>query len=211
MTINFMPGMCSSSLFVTRTASSLRSSPVSTMKGRNLSLQALNTSAAATLESTPPLTAPMTYFLVPSLLKIESTCTCAKSCMFQLPSQPQRSTTKLRMSLPPQGVCVTSGWNCTPHIFRASFPAAAYSQLSVCAMVLKPAGTRVTLSPWLIHTCTVASMSLNRGLPPPHGFFAGDAPAAKPSLLTKSCALPNSRFTPGSTCPPSVWQISCKP
>mmetsp|Transcript_14947 Transcript_14947/g.37624 ORF Transcript_14947/g.37624 Transcript_14947/m.37624 type:complete len:218 (-) Transcript_14947:750-1403(-) len=90
MTMSWRPSMWLSSLSFACFASSRRSRPVSTMKGLNRLPMELCTSAAATEESTPPLTAPTTY-LSPILLKIESTCTLAKSCMFQVPAHPQRS------------------------------------------------------------------------------------------------------------------------
>mmetsp|Transcript_22675 Transcript_22675/g.61861 ORF Transcript_22675/g.61861 Transcript_22675/m.61861 type:complete len:204 (-) Transcript_22675:367-978(-) len=203
--------MCSSSRFFTSTASPLRRSPVSTRNGRKRLPIALCTRAAATLESTPPLTAPTTV-PSPSLPKIRSTWSCAKSCMFQEPAQPQMLSTKFLMIWAPQGVCVTSGWNCTPHILRAWLSTAANSQLDVYAICTKVSGSLVTLSPWLIQTFDASSavMPLKRALAP-RAFFASLSPGAARSVRMVSSALPNSRLVPDSTLPPWVWHISCRP
>mmetsp|Transcript_43197 Transcript_43197/g.123110 ORF Transcript_43197/g.123110 Transcript_43197/m.123110 type:complete len:211 (-) Transcript_43197:329-961(-) len=210
MTLSSMPSMCFSSRSLQSAASSLRSRPVSTRKGRKRLPMALCTRAAATLESTPPLTAPTTW-PSPSLPSMLSTCSLAKSCMFQLPLQPQSLSTKFCTSWPPQGVCVTSGWNCTPHIRRSRLSTAANSQLGVCAICSKPAGSCVTLSPWLIQTLTASPSTPSKSREGPRARFPSEAPPSARSPRTVTSAWPNSRFWPGSTLPPKLWHISWSP
>ncbi len=69
--------------------------------------------------------------------------------------QPQMSTTKRRSMASPEAVCVTSGWNCTPYQRRASSPMAMIGTPSVRAVTLKPSGSTVTRSPWLIQTSSL--------------------------------------------------------
>ena len=55
--------------------------------------------------------------------------------------------TKLASRVVPQVVWNTSGWNCTPQISRPSTRKAAQATLSVEAMMRKPSGSRVMVSP----------------------------------------------------------------
>src|SRR5450759_4150780 len=66
-------------------------------------------------------------------------------------SQAQMRKRKLRIISLPCGVCVTSGWNCSPTI-PCALAIAATGLLSVQASTLKPSGSWSTLSPWLIQT-----------------------------------------------------------
>ena len=75
------------------------------------------------------------------------------SAIVQSPAQPQTWRTKLASSLPPSGVCTTSGWNI--RLNRASRPRRWRSRKgapSELATTWKPRRKRSTRSPWLIHT-----------------------------------------------------------
>jgi len=113
---------------------------------------ALSSSAAQTDESTPPERAH----------KTRASPICSLSCSTdsamnedgrQSPVHPQTFTRKFRSTVCPRGVCMTSGWNCTPYILRFGSAMAAQVECSVRASTEKPGGTWVTRSPWLIHTC----------------------------------------------------------
>ena len=72
--------------------------------------------------------------------------------MVQSPAQPAMVCTKLASSAAPFGVCTTSGWNCTPYSRRESSAMAANGAPVEMPTARKPGGSRVTRSPWLIHT-----------------------------------------------------------
>ena len=75
---------------------------------------------------------------------------------------------------------------------------AAKGAFSEVAMTLKPGGSLVTRSPWLIQTCF-----LSPGCHTPSNRAEGD--------LTSSSARPNSRWWPASTEPPSSLAMVCSP
>ena len=73
---------------------------------------ALEISAAATEESTPP-ESPSSTRPSPTVLWIDATASRTKADIVQSPRQPQMSSTKLRSTRCPSSLWVTSGWNCT--------------------------------------------------------------------------------------------------
>ncbi len=86
---------------------------------------ALCTSAAATDESTPPLTAASTRSL-PTCFRMRPTA----SSMIEPGVQSGLRLADIDGKMPdqlraPLGVCRTSGWNCTPKYFRCMSPIAA--------------------------------------------------------------------------------------
>jgi hypothetical protein len=58
----------------------------------------------------------------------------------------------------PYGVWTTSGWYCTPQIFRSGASMTAIGASGVPAVATNPGGTSVTASKWLIHTSCSAGM-----------------------------------------------------
>ena len=65
-------------------------------------------------------------------------------------------------------------------------------------ITLKPGGSRVTRSPWLIHTVSLAPLSQKPS-------NSADGP------VTSRSARPNSRWCPPSTPPPSCATMVCSP
>mmetsp|Transcript_69985 Transcript_69985/g.137585 ORF Transcript_69985/g.137585 Transcript_69985/m.137585 type:complete len:238 (+) Transcript_69985:571-1284(+) len=190
--------------------SSLRRHPLSTRIAWKRFPMALCMSTAATVESTPPDTAPITCPLGPTVTRTCSMKRSASSVMFHVVGAWHTPTTKLASTSLPRGECVTSGWNCRPYIFFSLFPMAAKGHASVTAATWKPSGRVVTLSPWLIHICSPSSADpcskspANNSPPPP------PAPAAA-FVGGLSMAFPNSRVVEGETLPPNVCVISCMP
>ena len=71
------------------------------------------TSAAVTVESTPPESAQITR-LVPTRWRTRGTQASTKLSIVQSARAPATRSTKLRRISLPSMLCVTSGWNCTP-------------------------------------------------------------------------------------------------
>mmetsp|Transcript_2865 Transcript_2865/g.8722 ORF Transcript_2865/g.8722 Transcript_2865/m.8722 type:complete len:283 (+) Transcript_2865:231-1079(+) len=95
----------------TSSDSSMRSSPLSTSTAWKRSPMARVMSTLATVESTPPLTAPTTCPSGPTCSWMARIASATTLPMVQSVEQPQMPTTKLRKMAVPLGVCVTSGWN----------------------------------------------------------------------------------------------------
>mmetsp|Transcript_46688 Transcript_46688/g.130221 ORF Transcript_46688/g.130221 Transcript_46688/m.130221 type:complete len:229 (+) Transcript_46688:919-1605(+) len=184
-------------------ASLRRRHPLSTRMAWKRSPIARCMRTAATVESTPPDTAPMTWPSGPTVSRTAVMKRSARSFMFQSCGALQIPTTKfLRMSLP-RGEWVTSGWNWRPNILRDRLAIAAFSQPEfVAPMQVNPSGRRVTLSPCDIHIWNSSSR-------PPSSASAPAAPSSESTRCTM--ALPNSRFSPGATSPPKVCVSSCMP
>ena len=117
---------------------------------------ALCTSAAATDESTPPLTAARTRS-PPTCARMRATLSSMMEAGVQSGAQPQISTAKCLSSSAPLGVCLTSGWNCTAKYLRVKSPMAAMGLLPDFARATNPAGMRVIRSPCDIQTLEMAS------------------------------------------------------
>ncbi len=127
-----------------------------------------------------------------------STAASTNEGMDQSAATPAASRKFLRTVFP-WGVWATSGWNWTAKSFRTGSAIAATGQLSVVARLVKPGGGLSTVSPWLIHTVTSPSAS-------------GSTPRSSPSRLRiRSCALPYSRRSAGTTWPPMRKPIACMP
>mmetsp|Transcript_20478 Transcript_20478/g.72414 ORF Transcript_20478/g.72414 Transcript_20478/m.72414 type:complete len:232 (+) Transcript_20478:382-1077(+) len=90
-------------------ASSCRSSPLSTITAWKRSPMARLSSTAATVESTPPDTAPSTLPSGPTTLRIASTSRSRNDAMFHVCGHLHMPSTKLESSVRPQGVWLTSG------------------------------------------------------------------------------------------------------
>ncbi len=75
-----------------------------------------------------------------------------KAAIVQSLRRPATLCTKLEMSFAPSGVCTTSGWNMVVKMRRFSSVAMANGAFSLVAFTVKPSGSFVTRSPWLIHT-----------------------------------------------------------
>ena len=152
------------------------------------------TSVAATAESTPPDSAQMTC-PSPTRSRISATLLSMKFGGVQVWRAPAISTTKLRSTSRPIGVCTTSGWNWMPYRLRDGSARPAYGVESVWAVARKPSGGRRIESPWLIQTGCSRSMPANN-------------PVASVRLTV---AGPYSRLADGTTSPPSSWAMSWSP
>mmetsp|Transcript_40208 Transcript_40208/g.87714 ORF Transcript_40208/g.87714 Transcript_40208/m.87714 type:complete len:208 (+) Transcript_40208:665-1288(+) len=152
MTFRFSPSISPVRRFSTSWHSSSLIMPVSIKNGWNCFPTALVSRAATTVESTPPLTAPITG-RSPTSFRIRTISSSANSSMFHAPSgSPATAQQKLRIILVPSSVCVTSGWNCTPINGLVSCAIAANSEFSDVAMAWNLSGRAVHLSPWDIQT-----------------------------------------------------------
>jgi hypothetical protein len=87
--------------------------PWSTKMQVSWSPMASCSSTAVTAESTPP-DSPQITRSKPTWRLMRWIASSLNDAMVQSPRQPQISSTKLPMSRAPSGVCMTSGWNCTP-------------------------------------------------------------------------------------------------
>ena len=146
----------------TWSASPERMRPVSTKTQVSWSPTALCTSAAATAESTPPLSAHSTRS-PPTWVRTAATCCSMMETCVHAGRQPHTSIRKWSKTSPPRSVCTTSGWNCSPKRRRSGSCMAATGPPGLVAVAAKPAGTAVMASPWLIHTFEVAGQSGHRG------------------------------------------------
>merc|ERR1719473_334291 len=93
---------------------------------------------------------------------ILSTSCVQKSCIFHSHFRPQMFLRKLPIICVPLGVCVTSGWNCTPYRSCRGSAHATHSELSEYAIEHIPGGSFVTLSPWLIQTSSLLDRPAKR-------------------------------------------------
>src|SRR3989344_8750551 len=137
--------------------------------------------AAATVESTPPLTAMMAF---PSIFLASVSATLRNFFTSHFPLQKPQIPAKFSRILEPFGVCPTSGWNCRPYM--RPFRKAAIFDSPLDAIVLNPFGRPETTSPWDIQHIPL----------PPN-------PENIASFETKSSANPYSPTPPFSTFPPS--------
>ena len=142
--------------------SSKRSTPLSTNTAWNRLPIARFRSTAATLLSTPPLTAPITWPSSPTSSRIRAIASFTNEPISQSAFAPQIPNTKFLSITRPWGVCVTSGWNWMPYITLSSLAIAACSAFEVAPMSKKPSGRADNLSPWLIHTWKGSSNPSNR-------------------------------------------------
>ncbi len=169
-----------------------RIKPVSTYTHVNCDPMARCTRAAATEESTPPLS-PQMARSPPTWERTAATWSSTIDDIVQFGRQPAMSTRNLRNNACPPTECTTSGWCCTPKIFRSMFSITAIGASGVAAVATNPAGSLRTASKWLIHTSL-------------------DSPIASGNkLLTAvrvSVARPYSPRPPRSTPPPSCWATS---
>lgn len=172
----------------TSSVSPVRSSPLSTKMPRNRSPTARWTSSAATAESTPPDTAPITRASGPTRSRTRCTSVSSTCSVVQRHATPQTVSAKWRSIRTPPFVCVTSGWNCSPYMRGPAM--AAHSQLAELAVTSNPGGSSATRSPCDIHTSCAPSV-----------------PRTEPSTT----ALPYSRRPHGSTRPPKACASSCMP
>ncbi len=97
----------------TVSASFSRSRPLLTKTGVSWSPIARCSSAAATDESTPPLSASSTL-PSPTRSRMSRIAASMNDSDDQEESQPHISMRKFRRMSPPRGVCCTSGWNWMP-------------------------------------------------------------------------------------------------
>ena len=178
----------------TWSASPDRIRPVSTKTQVSWSPTALCTSAAATAESTPPLSAHSTRS-DPTWARTAATCCSMMETCVHPGRQPQTSMRKWSNTSLPRSVWTTSGWNCRPKSRRSGSCIAATGAPGLVAVRVKPSGTAVMASPWLIHTLDVAGQSGHRG----------EAP------VSVSSVRPYSPCPVRDTVPPSCSAISCAP
>ena len=155
---------------------------------------ALCTRAAATAESTPPLSAHSTRS-VPTWACTAATCCSMMDTLVQFGRQPHTSSRKRSKISEPRSVCTTSGWNCTPKMRRSASCRAATGAPGLVAVATKPAGGSVMASPWLIQTCEVAGQSTH----------SGEAP------VSERLVRPYSPWPVRDTVPPSCSASSCAP
>ena len=155
---------------------------------------ALCSSRAATLESTPP-ESPSTTRPSPTWARMALIFSSMNWPAFQS-SFMAHTCRKLRSTLAPWVVWVTSGWNWMANWRRARFSMAATGTPGVRAVTVKPAGACSTWSPWLIHTCCSGSRPWNRTLS---------------GSCTWMAALPYSRRAERWMTPPGVAGQSCWP
>ena len=155
------------------------------------------TRAAATAESTPPLSAQITR-PVPTWDRIAATCSSMIDAIVQFGSQPARRCRNCSSTCDPNGECTTSGWYCTPQMRRSGFSSTATGASAVLAVATKPSGTSVTASKWLIHT------SCSAGMP------SWSSVDVEPSMRV-SLARPYSPRSPRPTVPPNCWAMSWAP
>ena len=118
---------------ITRCASSRRSTPLSTKMQVSWSPMARCTSAAATVESTPPLSPQTTP------ARADARADALGLALDEVLHRPvgaapcrcgRRSSPASRV---PRGVCTTSGWNWTPKRRRCGSAHAAIGELALCA------------------------------------------------------------------------------
>ena len=160
------------------------------------------TRLAATAESTPPDSAQITRPSPPDSRtwastrdRISSTVDSMKLAAVQVGRAPATPITKLRSTSRPRGVCPTSGWNWIPYRRRTGSDIAANGVEPVVADGRKPGGGSTIESPWLIQTgCSLPSPAKS-----------GE------SSVNVMVAGPYSRFTAGTTSPPSSRAIRCRP
>lgn len=119
---------------ITSFASFRRSTPLSTSTAWKRLPMARFISTAATLESTPPLTAPITCSSSPTCLRIASMASFTKEPISQSLFAWQMPHTKFFSRMRPWGVCVTSGWNWMPYITCSREAMAACSAFFVAPM-----------------------------------------------------------------------------
>ena len=179
---------------LTCSASSLRSSPLSTNTQVSRLPIARWTMRAATAESTPPERAQMTRPFGPTCSRTRSVASSTNDRAFQSRRQPHTSR-KFARTFEPSSVWTTSGWNSIPYSRRAGSSTAAMAFVSVAPTTRKPEGARRTSSPWLIQTRLRGGMPRKR-LPPGFG---------------ENSAWPYSRWPDRFTSPPRTWLMSCMP
>ena len=123
----------------TCSASPARISPVSTKTQVSWSPTALCTSAAATAESTPPLSAHSTRS-EPTWARTAATCCSMIETCVHAGRHPHTSMRKWSKTSLPRSVCTTSGWNCTPKSRRSGSSMAATGAPALVAVGVKPGG-----------------------------------------------------------------------
>mmetsp|Transcript_38655 Transcript_38655/g.69276 ORF Transcript_38655/g.69276 Transcript_38655/m.69276 type:complete len:203 (-) Transcript_38655:555-1163(-) len=184
-------------VFITRSASLYRSSPLSTNTQCRRSPMTLWTSVAATAESTPPERAQMTWSSGPTFAATLAISCSNTSSIFHVFLSFAISNRKCRSVSVPWSVCITSGWYCSPYMRAFTFSIATIAPCWLLATASKPGGSLMHSSPWLIHT----SCRLDVWLPyssDPSSMCIGMRPYSPPS-------------TPTLTSPPSVCTSSCIP
>ena len=154
---------------------------------------AFETSAATTLESTPP-ESPRITRLSPTCSRMAAIESSMIESIVQLFARPQMSKRKLASIWLPCGVWRTSGWNCVAYSPRSASSMDATGQMSVCEVMTKPSGTSVTASRWLIHTvCSCGVSASSRESEPARVILAGPysplsvCPTAPPSATAMAC------------------------
>jgi hypothetical protein len=158
-TVKLMPRF-SVNVFLTCSHSLRRMQPLSTRTAWNRSPMASCMSFAATVESTPPLTAPRTCPLSPTKARILAISLSTNLAMVQSCFAPHIPTAKFSSSL-------TASW-CMGYLgvklysingFRFVCNTCKWRVLGV-AIVWNEAGSAPSLSPWDIHTLKSSSKSL---------------------------------------------------
>ncbi len=104
---------------------------------------------------------------------------------------PAKSCRKRLSTCCPCGLCITSGWYCTPASRRARFSNPATAAPALLATTSNPSGAAVTASPWLIHT----------------GWTLGKPECSSPPR-TFSSVRPYSLVPVWATVPPSAWAMA---
>jgi len=178
----------------TCSASPSRSSPWSTNTQVSWSPTARWTRAAATDESTPP-ESPQITRLVPTCVRMRSTCSAITLPGVHVGAIPAPSRRKCSRASWPSTEWRTSGCHCMPKRRRSASSNAATGEPGEVASTVKPSGARCTESPWLIHTAWVA----------------GEPRRRVPSWPTVTVVEPYSRMPVRPTSPPSARAIDWKP
>mmetsp|Transcript_988 Transcript_988/g.2570 ORF Transcript_988/g.2570 Transcript_988/m.2570 type:complete len:228 (-) Transcript_988:267-950(-) len=195
-------GRCSSSvnIFITRSCSLYRSSPLSTNTQCRRSPKALCTSTAATVESTPPERAQMACSVGPTCCLMAASCSSSTFSMRHVGCSWEIWKKKRSSVSAPRSECLTSGWYCRPKTLSAEFSMATTAPCSLRATQWKPLGSSTASSPWLIHTVcdpSVLPTSPNRA---ELCVWMGILPYSPPSWSKPLCTLP-----------PSWCTMSCMP
>ena len=177
-------------------ASLRRSTPLSTKTHVSRSPIARWMITAATVESTPPLSAQMTRPW-PTCARIRAVASSMNEAIVQSPVQPQTPNAKLRRISSPRSVCTTSGME--------------QQAVEAASRILDGGDRRVGAG-------GDDGEPVGRGLDVvavagPHAQLVGQRGEQRGRLADVTCTIawPNSRCAAGATRPPSESVISCMP
>ena len=151
------------------------------------------TSRAATALSTPP-DRPQMARSSPTCSRMRFTWSSMTLAGVHVGARSQASNRNAFSRSVPNGVCTTSGWNCTANRRPARSSIAAMGAPAVSAVTVKPSGAVVTASRWLIQHVS-----------------AGRSRNSPSRECTRMSVRPNSPVPLLVTTPPSACAIDCMP